>query len=97
MALQTPHEKTQPAALGELERETSALDKHGYLFGQKITHSLSPYLHQVIYENLGLRWGQVRLDSCDMQLFLRLVRHPDFYGTFLPLLLDTHSTTVSEI
>ncbi|GJN66109.1 quinate dehydrogenase [Purpureocillium lilacinum] len=80
MALQTHHEEMQPAALGELERETSALDKHGYLFGQKITHSLSPFLHQVIYENLGLRWGQVRLDSCDMQLFLRLVRHPDFYG-----------------
>ncbi|KAL3954266.1 hypothetical protein ACCO45_012222 [Purpureocillium lilacinum] len=80
MALQTHHEEMQPAALGELERETSALDKHGYLFGQKITHSLSPFLHQVIYENLGLRWGQVRLDSCDMQLFLRLVRHPDFYA-----------------
>ncbi|UNI17144.1 Quinate/shikimate dehydrogenase (NAD(+)) [Purpureocillium takamizusanense] len=92
MALQraTPHggaTTQQPAAaapflLGEeqLVRETSALDKHGYLFGQKITHSLSPFLHQVIYESLGLRWGQVRLDSCDMELFLRLVRHPDFYG-----------------
>jgi quinate dehydrogenase len=56
------------------------LDRHGYLFGQKLTHSLSPLLHKTIYGELGLNWEQVRLDSADMPLFLNLIRHPNFYG-----------------
>ena len=60
--------------------EVQGLDRHGYLFGLKLTHSWSPYLHDVIYKHLGLSWGQVRLDSADMDLFLRLVQHPDFFG-----------------
>ena len=60
--------------------EVSHLEKHGYLFGQKITHSLSPLLHDVVYRDLGLQWGQVRLDSADINLFLRLTKDPKFYG-----------------
>lgn len=60
--------------------QISQVEKHGYLFGQKITHSLSPFFHDVIYQNLGLRWGQVRLDSADMDHFLQLIRDPNFYG-----------------
>ncbi|KAK0759665.1 hypothetical protein N5P37_007853 [Trichoderma harzianum] len=60
--------------------ERAGLDKHGYLFGQKLTHSLSPFLHQVIYDHLNLRWSQVRLDSADLRLFLDLVQHPSCYG-----------------
>lgn len=62
--------------------EVSKLERHGYLFGQKITHSLSPFLHDVIYQNLGLKWGQVRLDSADMNNFLELIKHPNFYGEY---------------
>ncbi|KAL6877917.1 NAD(P)-binding protein [Trichoderma longibrachiatum] len=60
--------------------ERASLDKHCYLFGQKITHSLSPFLHQVIYDHLNLRWAQLRLDSSDLQLFLQLVQHLLCYG-----------------
>ncbi|KAI9659955.1 MAG: Quinate dehydrogenase [Bathelium mastoideum] len=56
------------------------LDKHGYLFGQKLDASLSPLLHSIVYQELGLRWEQIRLDSTDKELFLRLIRHPRFYG-----------------
>ncbi|KAJ9141741.1 NAD(P)-binding protein [Pleurostoma richardsiae] len=60
--------------------QVSHLEKHSYLFGQKLAASMSPFLHAVVYANLGLNWGQVRLDSTDMDLFLRLIRDPDFYG-----------------
>lgn len=60
--------------------QISRFDRHGYLFGQNIANSLSPYLHCVVYNNLGLSWGQVRLDSSDINLFLELTQHPDFYG-----------------
>ncbi|KAL8392642.1 hypothetical protein RB595_002730 [Gaeumannomyces hyphopodioides] len=66
--------------LQALRRETSRLERHGYLFGKKLAQSFSPFLHDVIYRELGLNWGQVRLDSTDMDLFLRLVRAPSFYG-----------------
>ncbi|KAL6871953.1 NAD(P)-binding protein [Trichoderma novae-zelandiae] len=69
---------TTETALDDIER--AALNKHGYLFGQKLTHSLSPFLHQVIYDHLNLRWAQLRLDSSDLQLFLDLVQHPSCYG-----------------
>lgn len=62
--------------------QVSQLQRHGYLFGKKLTASLSPFLHNVIYQDLGLKWGQVRLDSADIPGFLELAQHPDFYGTF---------------
>lgn len=74
------HQHEQPID-GNVEVQKNRLDRHGYLFGQKITHSLSPYLHQIIYDHLGLKWSQIRLDSADMSQFLQLVQHPSFYGT----------------
>jgi quinate dehydrogenase len=59
------------------------LDRHGYLFGQKLAASMSPLLHETVYRELGLRWEQIRLDSQDMDLFLQLIRHPEFYGKYL--------------
>ncbi|KAB5584926.1 hypothetical protein GE09DRAFT_1068737 [Coniochaeta sp. 2T2.1] len=56
------------------------LDRHGFLFGQKLAASMSPLMHDVVYRDLGLRWEQLRLDSTDMDLFLRLIRHPKCYG-----------------
>ncbi|UZP41602.1 hypothetical protein NXS19_009418 [Fusarium pseudograminearum] len=60
--------------------QVSQLERHGYLFGKKLTASLSPFLHDVIYKALGYNWGQVRLDSADIDGFLKLAQHPDFYG-----------------
>jgi len=48
--------------------------RHSFLFGRHIAHSLSPFLHQVIYDELGLAWRQERLDSDDMARFVGLVR-----------------------
>lgn len=80
-------ESVYPSGDSLVSTEVSQLQKHGYLFGKKITNSLSPFLHNVIYQDLGLRWGQVRLDSADIASFLELIRHQDFYGeTWLCLL-----------
>lgn len=65
-----------------LATETARFERHGYLFGQKITNSWSPFFHDIIYQHLGLRWGQIRLDSADIERFLKLIQHPDFYGMF---------------
>jgi quinate dehydrogenase len=70
----------QPLGL-DLESRIDRLDKHGFLFGKKLTASMSPLLHDVVYRGLGLDWEQIRLDSTDMNLFLRLIHHPKFYGT----------------
>ena len=56
------------------------VERHGYLFGHPIAHSLSPLLHQTIYDALHLPWSQFPLDSTDMDLFLRLRADPRFYG-----------------
>ncbi|KAF1959622.1 hypothetical protein CC80DRAFT_590827 [Byssothecium circinans] len=60
--------------------QIAKLDKHGYLFGHGISHSMSPLLHKTIYESLGLNWAQIPLDSTDMSLFLKLREDPKFYG-----------------
>ncbi|KAK7738360.1 Quinate dehydrogenase [Cytospora paraplurivora] len=67
---------TEQSALSRIDR----LDRHGYLFGQKLAASMSPLLHDVVYQKLGLNWAQVRLDSTDMDFFLKLRQHPRFYG-----------------
>jgi quinate dehydrogenase len=60
--------------------EIAKLERHGYLFGHPIAHSMSPLLHQTVYDNLGLNWSQIPLDSTDMSMFLNLIKHPQFYG-----------------
>ncbi|KAI7504704.1 shikimate/quinate 5-dehydrogenase [Hortaea werneckii] len=57
------------------------LDRHGYLFGYPIAHSLSPIFHQTIYDNLGLRWSQLPLPSTDIQHFMQLLQHPKCFGS----------------
>ncbi len=56
------------------------LDRHGYLFGYPIAHSLSPLFHQTVYDHLGLRWSQLLLESTHMSQFLRLLKNPELYG-----------------
>lgn len=77
---QREQQEQKPLAL-TLDSRIGQLDKHGYLFGTKLSASMSPLLHHVVYQGLGLNWEQIRLDSTDMDLFLRLIRHPRFYGT----------------
>ncbi|KAL2146459.1 hypothetical protein VTI28DRAFT_3928 [Corynascus sepedonium] len=70
----------EPTSVLGLDSQINKLDKHGFLFGKKLAASMSPLLHDVVYQELGLNWEQIRLDSTDMDLFLRLIRHPQFYG-----------------
>ncbi|KAH8728525.1 hypothetical protein GQ44DRAFT_769493 [Phaeosphaeriaceae sp. PMI808] len=60
--------------------EVSQVERHGYLFGHPIAHSMSPLLHQTVYDNLGLNWSQIPFDSTDMDSFLEMIKHPQFYG-----------------
>ncbi|KAF4127030.1 quinate dehydrogenase [Geosmithia morbida] len=74
-----------PGAVSEVPQavveETSNLERYGYLFGIKLTNSWSPFFHSVIYKELGLRWGQVRLEGSDINMFLKLIDHPDCFGS----------------
>lgn len=58
-----------------------SLDRHGYLFGYPIAHSMSPAFHQAIYDGLGLNWSQHPLPSTDIAHFLELVRAPRCFGS----------------
>lgn len=60
--------------------DVSPTERHGYLFGHPIAHSMSPLLHKTVYDGLGLKWAQYPLESKDMSLFLQLIKHPQFYG-----------------
>lgn len=80
MASATATTTEQPLLDADLAASVASVDRHGYLFGQKITHSLSPLFHSTIYQELGLRWEQFRLDSSDVSRFLQLMRDPRFYG-----------------
>ncbi|KAF2126608.1 hypothetical protein P153DRAFT_322683 [Dothidotthia symphoricarpi CBS 119687] len=73
--------------------EVSQVERHGYLFGHPIAHSMSPLLHQTVYNNLGLKWSQFPLDSTDMNLFLQLIKHPQFYGAAVTM---PHKVAISQ-
>ncbi|TVY84445.1 Quinate dehydrogenase [Lachnellula suecica] len=60
---------------------TSHLDGFCYFFGHPLTHSLSPLLHQTVYDNINLKWSQIPLDSTDTELFLRLIQDPKCVGS----------------
>ncbi|KAK5653039.1 hypothetical protein OQA88_9325 [Cercophora sp. LCS_1] len=55
--------------------------RYSYLFGKKLTNSMSPELHAVVYSELGLPWAQQRLDSDDIPAFLNLLKDPNCYGS----------------
>lgn len=80
VTVQKEQQEQQAPLTLTLDSQIDQLDKHGFLFGQKLAASMSPLLHSVVYKNLGLNWEQIRLDSTDMNLFLRLIQHPKFYG-----------------
>lgn len=68
------------ASTNEPVPETSHLERVVYLFGYPIAHSLSPLLHQTIYDNLGLNWSQLPLPSTSIPHFLSLLRDPRCLG-----------------
>jgi quinate dehydrogenase len=78
------HFKMGIRTVGTVVPDTSKVARHGYLFGHPIAHSMSPLLHQTVYDALGLNWSQFPLDSLDMDLFLKLRQDPKFYGTQFP-------------
>ncbi len=57
------------------------LDRHGYLFGYPISHSLAPLLFRTIFRSLDLNWDYLPLSSTDIDQLLRLIRHSRCYGT----------------
>ncbi|KAI0506675.1 quinate dehydrogenase [Xylaria bambusicola] len=61
--------------------ETRTVERHGYLFGQKIAASMSPQFHQTIFNDLGWAWEQFRLDSADIPSFLKLLQDPNCFGS----------------
>lgn len=65
-----------------------SVDRHGYLFGQKIAKSYSPLIHGTIHRDLGLRWELRLLDSTDIAEFLELLRDPACFGKSRPRPLD---------
>lgn len=82
-AMSLPSDTTllKPATKTTPPVEVDHVDRHGYLFGKNLTNSYSPFVHGIIYGDLGLRWEQFRLDSADIPYFLELVRHSKCYGT----------------
>jgi hypothetical protein len=78
-------EREIPPILAPDVSDIDAVERHGYLFGYPIAHSLSPALHRIVYGGLNLKWAQFPLESLDMNLFLRLRTDPRFYGTIVLL------------
>ncbi|KAG8631341.1 hypothetical protein KVT40_000481 [Elsinoe batatas] len=56
------------------------LDRYGFLFGNPISHSLSPLFHNTIYTSLGLKWQQFFLESASLPDCLQYLHDPAFYG-----------------
>jgi len=60
----------------------SSLDRVAYLVGMPIAHSLSPLLHHTIYSKFGKNWGQVLVETHDLESFLVGIRtDPKFFGS----------------
>ena len=51
-----------------------------YLFGSPIAHSLSPLLHQTVFDELDLQWKQLPFESDDIDQFMELAKDPKFVG-----------------
>ncbi|KAI8623187.1 NAD(P)-binding protein [Xylariaceae sp. FL1651] len=75
------------------ESRIAGLDRYGYLFGQKIAASMSPPFHKTIFDELGLRWEQFRLDSADIPGFLKLLQDPKCFGASITM---PHKVAIME-
>lgn len=52
----------------------ASLDRHAFLVGTPIAHSLSPLLHHSLYSTIHENWGQVLYDTPDLRSFLEMLR-----------------------
>lgn len=71
--------------------DVSHLDRHAYLFGYPIKHSLSPLHHQTTYDALRLNWSQLLFESTDMADFLNAIKDPKFFGASVTM---PHKVTI---
>lgn len=60
-----PSTQTQETPREEVILSPSHVDRVAYLYGHPLLGSLSPVLHQTIYDALGLNWTQVPLSVSD--------------------------------
>ena len=60
--------------------EASDLTGVAYLFGYPISHSMSPLLHETVYNVLGMKRAQFMFSSTDISQFLPLLRDSKCYG-----------------
>ena len=64
----------------DLANNEVAWQRTVYLFGQPTAHSLSPFFHNTVFQNVGLPWRYIRLDSKDLEDLVWLMRRDDFIG-----------------
>lgn len=63
-----------------LEPKTPLKNGIGVLFGDPISHSFSPLLHETVLNSLGLGWKFSLFESRDINAFLEILREPRCYG-----------------
>jgi len=61
--------------------ESKQIRGRGVLFGYPIAHSMSPLLHQTVFDSLNVPWDFQFLESKDIQQFLRILKSPECYGS----------------
>ena len=60
--------------------QLSRVDHVFYLFGYGIQHSLSPFLHQVVFDDFGLNWAYLLFEQKELAPCLQAMRDPKFLG-----------------
>ncbi|MCJ1232843.1 hypothetical protein MMC14_000797 [Varicellaria rhodocarpa] len=60
--------------------QLSRLDHVFYLFGYGIQHSLSPFLHEVVFDHFGLNWAYLLFEQKELVPCLQAMRDPKFLG-----------------
>jgi quinate dehydrogenase len=62
--------------------ETKQSKGLGVLFGYPISHSLSPLLHQTVFDSFNNDWNFSLLESKDMDQFLQILKDPRCFGEY---------------
>ncbi|KAI5817243.1 hypothetical protein BZA77DRAFT_310160 [Pyronema omphalodes] len=67
---------TSMVADGQLTQELKT-----YLFGNPISHSMAPLLHNTLFADHGIPWNYSLYESMDQPAFVELLKAPDCIGT----------------
>jgi len=54
--------------------DTSAFERVAYLVGNPIAHSKSPSMHHAVYSAMGRRWGQMLVETADLDSFIQYLK-----------------------